>query len=367
MTDALPRPEDWIRPEVLALSTYHVPPARGLIKLDAMENPYPWPGELTEAWLDCLRAAELNRYPDPTASTLMPRLREALAVPEASQMLLGNGSDELIQMLIMALAGPGRYVITPEPGFVMYRHIAAACAMGYRGVPLRAADGFDLDIDVMEAAIERWRPSAVLLAYPNNPTGSLFRREHIERILARAPGVVVVDEAYAPFADASLIDLLPHHSNLLLLRTLSKVGLAGLRLGVLMGRRRWLEQIDKVRLPYNIGTLTQISAVFALAHRDVLQAQAAMIRAERERLFQRLAGLAEVTPYRSHANFILFRTGPGRAGTVHEALKDQGILIKRLDGAHPLLADALRVTVGTPAENDRFVATLQRIVAGGGR
>lgn len=363
MADAGPRPQDWVRPEVLALSAYHVPPARGLVKLDAMENPYPWPGELTELWLERLREVELNRYPDPAASGLVARLREAMKVPPASRVLLGNGSDELIQLLMMALTGPGRCVITPEPGFVMYRHIAAACGMGYHGVALRADDGFDLDIEAMEAAIARWRPAAVFLAYPNNPTGNLFRRGHIERLVACAPGLVVIDEAYAPFAGASLIDLLPRHANLLLLRTLSKVGLAGLRLGVLMGSAAWLDQIDKIRLPYNVGTLAQMSAAFALDHQEVLQDQAAMIRAERERLLASLAALAEVTPYPSHANFIMFRTAPGRAATVHEALKDHGILIKRLDGGHRLLADALRVTVGTPAENDRFVAALRHIVA----
>jgi histidinol-phosphate aminotransferase len=346
-----------VRPEVRALGAYHVPDPQGLIKLDAMENPYTWPESLKSEWLAILRDTAINRYPDPQGRVVQEALREAMGVPAGMGLLLGNGSDELIQMLAMTVAGPGRKVLAVEPGFVMYRMIALFAGMDYVGVPLRTID-FALDLPAVLAALEHERPALTFIAYPNNPTGNLFDAEALSTVIAAAPGLVVIDEAYAPFTDASFMGRLGEWTNLLVLRTLSKMGLAGLRLGYLAGPPAWLHEIDKIRLPYNINCLTQATAAFALRHRAVLDGQTRSICAERERLFAALAGLSGVHAYPSAANFILTRLSAGCAGPVFAGLKRRGVLVKNLDGAHPLLADCLRVTVGQPEENQAFLEAL---------
>ena len=350
----------WVRPEIQALAAYQVPDASGMIKLDAMENPYGWPQGLRDAWLERLARVELNRYPDPQAGALKARLAETAGVPEGMGLLLGNGSDEIIQMIALAMAGPDRCLLSVEPGFVMYRMIAAFCGMEYLGVPLKA--DFSLDLPALLEAVEARRPAVVFVAYPNNPTGNLFDAAALETLIHHAPGLVVVDEAYAPFADRSFMGRLGAFDNLVVMRTLSKMGLAGLRLGFLAGPPAWLEAIDKVRLPYNINVLTQVTAEFALAHRAVFDAQAEAIRAGRARLFAALEAMEGVHPYPSQANFVLVRLSPGRAVPLFEGLKARGILVKRLHGVHPLLADCLRLTVGTPEENDRLLSAMAELL-----
>ncbi len=353
--------ERWVRPEIRALRAYEVAEPAGRIKLDAMENPYPWPAELLEGWLDTLRRVSVNRYPDPGARALKAGMRAAMGVPEGADVLVGNGSDELIQMILLTVAGRDRAVLAPEPTFVMYRLIATVAGMRYVGVDLRP--DFGLDLDAMLAAIEREAPAVVFLAYPNNPTGRLYAREEVLRIVEAAPGLVVVDEAYAPFAQATLMDALAAHPRLLVLRTVSKMGLAGLRLGLLAGHPEWLAEIDKTRLPYNVGSLNQASGEFALRHRDAFEAQAERIREDRAALHAALEAVEGVRPYPSAANFILFRVPHGMARRVHEGLLARGVLVKCLDGQHPLLADCLRVTVGTPEENEAFLEALRDTLA----
>jgi histidinol-phosphate aminotransferase len=355
--------EQWVRPEIRALAAYHVPPAADFIKLDAMENPYPWPESMVEEWLGVLRAVSLNRYPDPSPAGLKAALGEAMGVPAGQAVLLGNGSDELIQMMAMTLAQPGRVVLAPEPGFVMYKMIATFTGMDYVGVPL--ADNFELDLDAMLAAIEQHQPALVFLAYPNNPTGNLFDRQAVQAIIAASPGLVVVDEAYHAFAGDSFMSELGsvngNHDNLVVMRTVSKMGLAGLRLGLLAGPSEWLAEFDKTRLPYNINVLTQVSAEFALKHRAVLDGQTEQICRDREKLLAALSALEGVQAYPSRANFILFRLA--NASEVFAALKAQGVLIKNLSPAGGMLADCLRVTVGTAAENAAFLEALTAALA----
>ena len=351
---------DWIRPEINALSAYAVQNATGMIKMDAMENPYPWPPSLEAAWNQALNAVALNRYPDPQAETLQAALVKAFDIPTDMQLILGNGSDEIIQMIALAVADNQRTILSVEPGFTMYRIIATCCGLKYHGVPLRTND-FSLDMPAMLAAIDQHQPAVIYLAYPNNPTGNLFNDADIQQILQAAPGLVVIDEAYAPFTDQSYLSQLGQYDNLVVMRTVSKMGLAGLRLGLLAGPADWLTAFNKVRLPYNINSLTQASATFALQHKAVFDAQAAQICAERTRLSQALQALPGVTVYPSQANFILMRTPQGQATPWFEHLKQQGILIKNMHGTHPLLHDCLRPTIGTPAENDAFLAALQPI------
>lgn len=352
----------WVRSEVRTLSAYQVPDAAGFIKLDAMENPYHWPDTLVASWLDVLRDAELNRYPDPAALELKQDLRKVMGVPAGSDLLLGNGSDEIIQMVMMALGGAGRAVLSVEPSFVMYRMIASFLDLDYIGVPLRP--DFSLDRAALLAAIEQYQPAVVFLAYPNNPTGNLFDRSDITAIIEAAPGVVIIDEAYHAFANDSWMDQLEKYDQLLVMRTVSKMGLAGLRLGLLAGAPTWLVEFDKVRLPYNINILTQITVSFALRHRDVLDQQATQIREDRESLLAALQQFTGLTAYPSRANFILFRVGSGMAGEVFDSLKAAGVLLKNLDPVGGLLTDCLRVTVGTPDENAAFLTALQNTLAG---
>jgi len=351
-------PDQVIRPEILALSAYHVSPASGMVKLDAMENPYSLPPELRNEIARLAADAPINRYPDASATVLKAALREALAIPEGMGIMLGNGSDEIIQIIALAFARPGAILMSVEPAFVMFRMIATFTGMGYAGVPLRA--DFSLDVDAMLAAIAQHQPAVIFIAYPNNPTGNLFDAEAVSRIIEAAPSVVVVDEAYQAFADTSFMGKLAQYPHLLLMRTLSKLGLAGLRLGLLAGRPEWLSQLEKLRLPYNVGVFTQLIAESVLRHPGILLQQAEAIKIERTIMSERLAVLDGVEVFPTNANFILFRMIQGhKAGEVFQELKKRRILIKNLDGSHPLLKNCLRVTVGTPAENVQFLEALQ--------
>ncbi|MEK7874681.1 MAG: aminotransferase class I/II-fold pyridoxal phosphate-dependent enzyme, partial [Pseudomonadota bacterium] len=268
------------------------------------------------------------------------------------------GSDELIQMLALAVARPGAVMLGFDPSFVMFRMIAAFAGLRYVGLPLDA--DFSIDIAAAIAAVEQHQPALIFIAYPNNPTGNLFDADAIAHIIAAAPGMVIVDEAYHAFAGASFMPRLAKFPNLLVMRTVSKLGLAGLRLGLLAGHGAWLHHIDKVRLPYNVNVLTQLAAAEVLQHPDLLAAQAAAIRSERTRVVAELKHLPGLEAYASAANFILFRVT--KADQVFSGLKQRGVLIKNLHGTHPLLADCLRVTVGTPAENTQFLDALAAIL-----
>ncbi len=349
-----------LRPEVLALSAYPVQDSTGLIKLDAMENPYTWPRAMVDEWLEDLRSARINRYPDPTADRLRSALRIANGVPEEADLMLGNGSDELIQIVLMGLGGEDSVVLAPQPTFVMYRQIAVSLGLRFVGVDLNGKD-FSVDMDAMRVAIDLHQPKVIFLAYPNNPTGNAFASDDMVGILRIAPGLVVVDEAYAPFADATFMPKLREFPNLLVMRTLSKLGLAGLRLGFLVGHPAWIGQLDKLRLPYNINVLTQQTAEFALSKHAVFDAQVECIRRDRERLATQLAALpVEVFP--SQANFVSFRLLENDAVEVFERLKQAGVLIKNLSPAGGLLRNCLRVTVGLPDENQRFIDALTEIL-----
>lgn len=345
-----------IRPAVRAARAYQVPDPGDRVKLDAMENPWPLPAAFRERLARTLAGVLLNRYPDPAARRLTQSLREALALPADQALLLGNGSDELIQLIGLAVTGPGVTLLAPEPSFVMYRLIAEATGCRYYGVELNEND-FALDVDAMLAAIEREQPAVVFLAWPNNPTGNLFADKDIRTVIEAAPGLVVVDEAYHAFAGVSFMPALPEYDHLLILRTLSKLGLAGLRIGLMIGAKAWLEQFDKLRLPYNIGTLNQIAAREILAWPELLEDQVSRILSERQRLLAELAESAGVEVWPSATNFLLFRVA--RAPTVFQGLLDRGVLIKQLHGSHRLLENCLRVTVGTPEENNRFLEALR--------
>lgn len=348
-------PQQLIRKEIRALQAYHVPPSAGMIKLDAMENPHPLPQNLRDEIARHVADAAINRYPDASAQRLKEDIRNVTQLPPGMDVLLGNGSDEIIQLLALAVAQPGAVLMSVEPSFVMYKMIATFVGMRYVGVSLK--DDFSLDLEATLAAIERERPALVFLAYPNNPTGNLFDAAAVRCIIEATPGLVVVDEAYYAFASDSFIPQLGQYDNLLVMRTFSKLGMAGLRVGFLAGSSAWLEQLEKLRLPYNVGVLPQLVASTLLAHHAVLLAQAESIKSERTQMKAALDAMAGVRAYPSEANFILFRVA--KATQVFEGVRQRGVLIKNLDGGHPALRDCLRVTVGTPVENEKFIAALQ--------
>jgi histidinol-phosphate aminotransferase len=348
-------PRTVVREEVRAISAYHVPASRGLVKLDAMENPYGLPPDLAAEIGELSAQAALNRYPDPAATALKAALRKAMGIPEGMGLLLGNGSDELIQIVALAVNRPGAALVSVEPSFVMFRLVATFTGIRYVGVPL--APDFRLDVPRLLNVIAEQAPAVTFLAYPNNPTGNLFDADAIRAVIEASPGLVVVDEAYHAFAGKSFVPDLARYPNLLVMRTLSKLGLAGLRLGLLIGRPEWLSELDKLRLPYNVSVLTQLIATRVLERRDVFDTQAAAIRAERARLFASLQSVPGVHAFPSDANFILFRAPS--ADAVFSALKARGVLIKNLNGSHSSLGDCLRATVGTPEENDGFLSALK--------
>lgn len=351
----------WINPAIQTMHAYHVPSSTGMLKLDAMENPYAWPDELREEWLHELKDIPVNRYPDAAAEALKSKLRSVMSVPDNISIMLGNGSDELIQIIALALARTDRIYMSPEPGFVMYRLISQVVNTGFCSVQLNPED-FSLDRATILSAIKEHHPALIFIAFPNNPTGNLFDLQTVLDVIKHAPGLVVVDEAYHSFAGASFMEYLDEFSNLLIMRTLSKSGLAGLRLGYLLGQQIWLDELEKIRLPYNINSLSQKTAEFILTHNKVLTDQAADICRNREELFRQLMEIKEIKVWPSAANFILFRSLELDAPRVFTGLKDQGVLIKNLHGSHPLLQNCLRVTVGTETENTVFIDKLRQVL-----
>jgi len=349
------------RKEVLNLSAYKVAEAKNLIKLDAMENPYTWPESIKQQWLEEIKDSPINRYPDPEAKQLAQTIKETNQIPAQSEILLGNGSDEIIQLLLMALPTKSN-VLAPAPGFVMYKQVAISLGLNYHAVPLQA-NSFELDLPLMLETIKQTQPLVIFLAYPNNPTSNLFNEQDILSILNIAPGLVIVDEAYAPFADASFINKLPEYENLLVMRTVSKLGLAGLRLGFIAGNKTIIEELNKIRLPYNINCLTQETADFALKNQDLFTQQTQQICRDRSLVLDQLNKLENITAYPSAANFILFKTAEHQATSIFESLKEHGILIKNLSPQSGLLADCLRVTIGKPEENEKFLTAMSKIIS----
>ncbi|MDX2478327.1 MAG: histidinol-phosphate transaminase [Gammaproteobacteria bacterium] len=358
-----PSADRWVREAIKQQSSYHVPPSGDYIKLDAMENPWPMPAEINQAWRESLANIHLNRYPDPQATDLAPRLRSVMNIPEDAGMMLGNGSDELIQVILMTLAGDDVTVLAPTPSFVMYEVLARACDLDYVGVPLQ--QDFSLDMTAMREAIATHQPAVIFLASPNNPTGAAFRRSDIEEILQLAPGLVVVDEAYQPFVTADDVGFMPRladYPDLIVMRTLSKVGLAGIRLGLIAGHPDWMNELDKLRLPYNINTLTQATAAFAIDHWSVFSGQIKAICEQRERVFASLSSMQGVQLWPSETNFILFRVFENQAESIHAGLINKGILIKCLHRAGSALDNCLRVTIGRQDENDAFLSALSELL-----
>lgn len=370
---ALDRALAVIRPDIRALQAYAVQDSRGMVKLDAMENPYTLDPDLQASLGRRLGALALNRYPAGNVVALRDALRRYAHVPAGYSIVLGNGSDELISMLATAVAQKGACILAPVPGFVMYEFSAKLQNVGFVGVDL--TPDFALDVPAMLAAVSLHKPALVYLAYPNNPTANSWISPDLEPIVhavGESGGMVVFDEAYQPFAASTYFDRMTQHPHVLVLRTLSKFGLAGVRLGYLVGPTALINHIDKVRPPYNISSLNAECALFALDHEAVFAKQARAIKEQRDSLMAQLAKLPGVKVFPSEANMILVRLIPPSTSTpatdensasyadlVFFAMKEKGVLVKNVSKMHKLLRNCLRLTVGTPTENIQMLAALK--------
>lgn len=355
----IPSATSRIRQDIQSMHAYAVQDSAGLVKLDAMENPHRLPPELQALLGQRLGALALNRYPDGRVNDLRHALADYAQMPDGFDIMLGNGSDELISLLALACDVPGASILSPLPGFVMYAMSAQLQGLKFIGVPLTA--DFELDEAAMLAAIAEHQPAITYLAYPNNPTANLWDDVAIENIIdavGKQGGLVVMDEAYQPFASKSYIHRIAQHSHVLLMRTLSKFGLAGVRLGYMMGPKALMAEIDKVRPPYNISVLNCECALFALENQAVFKAQADELIEQRAILLVALGKLPDVKRWNSDANMILVRV-PDAAQTF-EGMKAQGVLVKNVSKMHPLLANCLRLTVGTADENLLMLAALEK-------
>ena len=347
-----------IKPAVAQLQAYDPHKRPGQVKLDANEHPFTLPPVVQEAAFQALTAVSINRYPDPEAEGLRHTLAKMLDVTP-DMLLLGNGSDELVHMVLMACGAPGAAVLTPTPTFSMYG--LGARMLDQRAVEVSLAADWGLDMPQMLAAIAREQPRVTFLATPNNPTANCFAGAAVRQLIEGVPGVIVVDEAYYEFSGQTVLSLLQSYPHLLVFRTLSKVGMAGLRVGILVGNPELVYEINKVRLPYNLSVYSQVAAAVVLQHWEMLVPEFHTIIHERERLREGLGRIPGVTVFPSQANFLLVRIDAG-AAKVWEALAAQGILVRHFPGS-PALRECLRITVGTPPENELLTTTLQTIVA----
>ena len=353
-----PKLSKLIRQDVQSMHAYAIQESSGMVKLDAMENPHRLPPALQAQLGQRLGALAMNRYPDGRVNDLRRALADYAQMPEGFDIMLGNGSDELIALLALACDVPGGSVMAPLPGFVMYAMSARLQGLEFIGVDL--TPDFELDESAMLAAIAQHKPSITYLAYPNNPTANLWDDAVIEKIInavGEQGGLVVMDEAYQPFAGKSYAGRMVKHGHVLLMRTMSKFGLAGVRIGYMMGPKTLIAEIDKVRPPYNISVLNYECALFALEHREVFEAQAQELIAQRALLFDALGALPGVKAWPSYANMILIRVPD--ATRTFDGLRNRKVLVKNISKMHPLLANCLRLTVGTAEENAQLLAALE--------
>lgn len=347
-----------VRDDLSALEGYHSPQVDVRVRLNTNESPLAPPPEFIAALSREIAGISWNRYPDRTARGLRTALADHHGVhPE--NVFVANGSNEVIQTLLLTFAGPGRTVATFEPTYQLHAHIARIT--GARVVESERRPDFSLDPQQVVEVIETSRPHVTFLCSPNNPTGTVDTPEVLERALARSGGLIAVDEAYGQFAPRSALDLLDEETPLVVVRTFSKTwSMAAVRLGYLVGPKWLVAELDKVVLPYHLDAVKQIAGTVALRFAPQMLERVGFLVSERERLVAALNGLdLEVFP--SGANFVLFRPRslPGRH--LWQALVDRGVLIRDCS-SWPRLSDCLRVTIGSAEENDCFVQSLSDVL-----
>jgi histidinol-phosphate aminotransferase len=345
--------EQWLRSDIKNIDAYHVPVSKDMIKLDAMESPFGVPEDLKVEFLKCIEQSEVNRYPEADPSPLKDTLRSLMDIPDEFGILLGNGSDELIQLLALACSKDD-LIMSFEPSFVMYELVSKYVNLEYFGVQLDS--NFDINLSDALLIIEREKPKIIFIAYPNNPTGNCFDYDAIIEIIKSTNSMVILDEAYYAYSDKSFLSEISNFSNLLVLRTISKIGFAGLRLGLLIGDQETIAQLNKLRLPYNINALTQTSANFLLQDKQRIINNAQIIIEERRRLAHELSLFSKFKVYPSQTNFILVHSED--AHSLHTALKENGILIKGFPKGSKL-SDFIRISVSEPVENNILIDAIR--------
>jgi len=344
-----------IRQEIREMAAYQAEEGDVPVKLDANENPYQFSAPLLKELFSELSTVALNRYPDPDAAELKEVIARKLGVAR-DRILLGNGSDEILQALLLTFWSQGAKVMVPVPTFGMYAIIGRM--VGFEILEVSLDDDFDLCTDEMISLARREGVKLIFLASPNNPTGNCFSQERILALLENTDAVVVVDEAYAAFSGQDFLPRLAGHENLVVLRTLSKIGLASLRVGMMFAAPALVYEVNKARLPYNVNSLSQKAAAFILERDGELREQIARIVEGRKWLAGEMERLPGIHVYPSDANIILFRISGGDRNLFH-GLKEEGVLIRNLSRPGRLY-NCFRVCVGTEEENRLFIEALHK-------
>ncbi len=345
-----------VRPNVKSLKAYHVDNYDCKIKLHANENPFQLPTEILDLISASFKDFEFNRYPDPGCLQLREAISKIANIP-SQNLIVGNGSDELLQLIMQVFCGPGDGVAFPDPSFAMYSILAKSMAL--KPVPFSLNGQWDFKAETLLEIVEQNQTKVVFFSFPNNPTGNCFSSEEIEKILNEFKGIVVLDEAYFDFSRKTFKDRLTTNNNLIILRSLSKIGLASLRVGFAAACPLIIEELNKIRLPYNSNSFSQMVANEALKQFHLIQKQIDLIIQERTQLFNSLSQLSEVQVFPSDSNFLLFKTSQN-SGEIFQKLAKKDILLRDLS-SHPKLKNCLRVTVGTPDENSKFLQEIKQI------
>jgi len=349
---------NFFRDDIDLLKEYEIFDSTNMIKLDAMENPFDLNINFEITGLPS-GATSLNRYPDADCQSIRNKLLKKYRLDDKKyDAIIGNGSDELIQLICLAFLRAENIVLCPAPSFSMYKKISQVIGLRYEEVPLR--NNFSLDIKLMLEKIKDLNPAIIFLAYPNNPTGNLWSKEDIEAIIKQSNGVVVVDEAYGAFSRESFISKIDEFENLIIMKTFSKVGLAGIRLGYLFSNKYIIKQINKLRLPFNINSISQKISEISIDS-SYLEDQIEEIILLRSSLILELRDIKKIQVYDSKTNFILFKILEGSANEVFESLLSDNILIKNMSKM-PGLKNFLRVTIGSKKENNLFIQSLKNAI-----
>ena len=346
-----------IRPDILRSSAYHVANVpQNCVKLDAMESPYDFPPDMQSELGNRLMNAPIRLYPNIAADDFIPKLKAAFHIPDTASVAVGNGSDELIQFITLLLAKPNAKVLAIEPTFVMYRRNAELFGMQY--VSVACNDDLTLDLQRVLDTISEHQPDLIFIAYPNNPTGTRYPRDAVQQIIQAACGIVVIDEAYGAFSSDSFLSKAGEIDNLLVLRTFSKIGFAGLRIGYVSGCLKVINELNKILPPYNMNQLGLTAAKFALENLDWINNNINILKMEREIAFAKLEDIKGIKVYPSEANFLTIRTP--NSEECFDLLLQNGFLIKNLSAAHPLLKNCVRITIGKPEDNAKWLSVLQK-------
>lgn len=349
--------DDYVREAVKKLVPYKVSKVNGALKLDAMENPYNLPEDILQEVAKEIKELRFNRYPNPVCEELRKTISSTYKLPE-EYILIGNGSDELILDLLLSFGRSDCQVVYPSPTFEVYGIVAKMLGLKTKEITLEK--NYEID---PQKIIDCGKGNIIFISYPNNPTGNCFSEESIYKIIKDASSLVVIDEAYFGFSKKTFLLDIKRYPNLIISRTFSKMfSLAALRVGFLCASPEIVNILLKVKLPYNVNSFSQIAAKIILSKNGYFKEKAEEIIEERERIYNSLREIKEITPYSSEANFILFKVKNSKSDYIYESLIKEGIIIRSFRNTPPV-ADCLRISIGTREENDIFMEKLKKILS----